>query len=172
MLRRKQQETGETYIKNPVEVCMGLVGFSWLKSNPAVTCQISRLRAPRARATEPDRAPNLHRGVLAGPLRALCPAAESARKHPRAPEKVSYSAKNEGNKSISYIQHTYDTRCCCCCCCCCCCSQVSAFQINPDPRPCLLVRRIRVEKKKKKLMIEILSDQAHQVPGNLEHGDK
>ena len=51
------------------------LGSSSAQSNPVIACQISRLRMPRASATEPTRNPNLRRGVQAGPLRAPQPRA-------------------------------------------------------------------------------------------------
>ena len=71
---------------------MGLVGFSWSESDPAVTCQISRLLRPGARATEPGLDPHFHRGVQAGPLRAPRP---RVRENGRGrKEKVLYCEKN------------------------------------------------------------------------------
>ena len=67
-------------------VCMGLVGSSWSESNLAITCQISRLSTPGARATEPGQDPRL-RCVQAGRAPA-CPAAESVRKDALPEEKT------------------------------------------------------------------------------------
>ena len=53
-------------------VCMGLIGSSWLESDPVITCQISRLRTPRAICAEPSRDLNLH-PVQACSLRAAQP---------------------------------------------------------------------------------------------------
>ena len=57
------------------EFSVVLLGSSFAQSNPVITCQISRVRPPRARSTEPARNPNLRRGVQAGPLRAPQPRA-------------------------------------------------------------------------------------------------
>ena len=52
---------------------MSLIGDGSSESDPVVACQISQLRTPRARATEPGLDPHLHRGVQAAPLRASQP---------------------------------------------------------------------------------------------------
>ena len=78
-----------------------LLGSSSAESGPVITCQISRLGTPRARATEPDRDPHLRRGVQAGLLRAP---------QPRAREKTSCRKSNlciTPKKSISYL-HIYN----------------------------------------------------------------
>ena len=54
-------------------VSMDLVGSSSAESDLAITWQIARLRTPRARATEPDRGPNLRLAYARSPLRAPQP---------------------------------------------------------------------------------------------------
>ena len=104
--QRRRDEKNETN--------MLFLGFSWAwlalagrQANPAITCQVSRLRTPRARATEPCR------GVQAGPP--ACPAAESTRKGPwPESENVLYSTK-KGIFTYTYSQSgklrgaSYDT---------------------------------------------------------------
>ena len=76
---------------------MGLVGSGWSETDPVVTCHFSRLRTPRARATDLGQDPHLHRSVHAGRLRAPHP---RARETPRGRKsKKCLRAK----KSIWYI---------------------------------------------------------------------
>ena len=42
---------------------MGLAGSELAESDPVITCQIARLRTPRARVTEPGQDPHLRHGV-------------------------------------------------------------------------------------------------------------
>ena len=56
-------------------VSMSLVGSRSSETDPVVTCQFSRLRAPRARDTHLGQGLRLHRSVDAGLLRAPKPRA-------------------------------------------------------------------------------------------------
>ena len=48
-------------------VFMGLAGSELAESDPVITCQIARLRTPRARVTEPGQDPHLRHGVHRAP---------------------------------------------------------------------------------------------------------